>query len=62
MTRLSLGILVTYTIPMKDRGTLSSAEDLIEVYLSANAPQTHVDEHSWDTKILDAEYKPESPR
>jgi hypothetical protein len=31
-----------YTIPMKDRdtGTLSSVEALIEVYMSANEPQT----------------------
>jgi hypothetical protein len=28
----------TDTIPMKDRGTLSSVEALIEVYMSANEP------------------------
>jgi hypothetical protein len=49
----------TDTIPMKDRGTLSS-EALIEVYMSANEPQTLRDEYSRDTKILDAEYKPAS--
>ena len=48
----------TDTIPMKDRGTLATQESLIEVYLSANEPQTLVDEFSRSTKILDAEYKP----
>jgi hypothetical protein len=42
---------------MKDRGTLSSVEALIEVYMIANEPQTLRDEYSWATKILDAEYK-----
>jgi hypothetical protein len=37
--------------------TLSSVEALIEVYMSANEPQTLTDEYSRDTKILDAEYK-----
>jgi hypothetical protein len=46
----------TDTIPMKDRGTLSSVEALIEVYISANEPQTLRDEYSRATKILDAEY------
>jgi hypothetical protein len=52
----------TDTIPLKDRDTctLSSVEVLIEVYMSANEPQTHRDEYSRATKILDAEYKPES--
>jgi hypothetical protein len=52
----------TDTIPMKDRdrGTLSSVEVLIEVYMSANEPQTLRDEYSRPTKILDAEYKPAS--
>jgi hypothetical protein len=52
----------TDTIPMKDRdtSTLSSVEALIEVYMSANEPQTLRDEYSRDTKILDAEYKPAS--
>jgi hypothetical protein len=47
------------TIPMKDRDTctLSSVEALIEVYMSANEPQTPRDEYSRATKILDAEYK-----
>jgi hypothetical protein len=50
----------TDSIPVKDRGTLSSVEALIEVYMSANEPQTLRDEYSWDAKILDAEYKPAS--
>jgi hypothetical protein len=59
MTIRSLGILTLYTIPMKDRDicTLSSVEALIEVYMSANQPQTLRDEYSRATKILDAEYK-----
>jgi hypothetical protein len=49
----------TDTIPMKDRDicTLSSVEALIEVYMSANQPQTLRYEYSQDTKILDANYK-----
>jgi hypothetical protein len=49
----------TDTIPMKDRDTctLSSVESLIEVYMSANEPQTLRDEYSRATKILNAEYK-----
>jgi hypothetical protein len=49
----------TDTIPMKDRDicTLSSVEALIEVFMSANEPQTLRDEYSRLTKILDAEYK-----
>jgi hypothetical protein len=44
---------------MKDRNicTLSSAEALIEVDLSANEQQTLRGEYSRATKILDAEYK-----
>jgi hypothetical protein len=46
---------------MKDRySTLSSIEFLIEVYMSANEPQTLRDEYSCATKILDAEYKQKS--
>jgi hypothetical protein len=60
MTIRSLGILTNHTIPIKDRGTLSSVKALIEVYMSANQPQTFRDEYSRDTKILDAEYKPET--
>jgi hypothetical protein len=47
---------------MKDRdiSTPSSVEALIEVYMSANEPQTLRDEYSQATKILDAEYKPAS--
>jgi hypothetical protein len=37
--------------------TLSSVEVLIEVYKSANEPQTLRNEYSRVTKILDAEYK-----
>jgi hypothetical protein len=58
MTIRSLGI--TDTIPMKDRGTLSSVEDLIQVYMIANEPQTLRYEYFRAIKILDAEYKPES--
>jgi hypothetical protein len=52
----------TDTIPMKDRDScnLSSVEALIEVYMSANEPQTLRDEYSQATRILDTEYKPES--
>jgi hypothetical protein len=50
------------TFSIKDRGTLSSVEALIEVYMSANEPQTLRDEYSWATKILDAEYKQISTR
>jgi hypothetical protein len=48
----------TDTIPMKDRDTcnLSSVEALIEVYMSANEPQTLRDEYYRATNILDAEY------
>jgi hypothetical protein len=62
MTIQSLGILKNHTIPMKDRDTytLSSVEALIEVYMSANEPQTLRDEYSRATKILYAEYKPAS--
>jgi hypothetical protein len=47
---------------MKDRdaSTLSSLEALIEIYMSANEPQTLRNEYSRATKILDAEYKPAS--
>jgi hypothetical protein len=45
---------------MKHRGTLSSVEALIVVYMSANEPQTLRDEYSRATKIRDAEYKPAS--
>jgi hypothetical protein len=47
----------TDNIPMKDRGTLSSDEALIEVYLTANETQTLRDEYSWAIKILDADFK-----
>jgi hypothetical protein len=49
----------TDTIPMKGSDTcnLSSEEALIEVYMSANEPQTHRDEYYRPTKMLDAEYK-----
>jgi hypothetical protein len=44
----------TDTIPMKDRDTctLSSVEVLIEVHMSANEPQTLIDEYSRATEIL----------
>jgi hypothetical protein len=49
----------TDTLPMKyrDTCTLSSAEALVEVYMSVNEAQTLRDEYSRDTKIPDAEYK-----
>jgi hypothetical protein len=56
MTIWSLGILTAYIIPMKDRGTLSSLEALIEVYMIANEPQTLRDEYYQANKILDADY------
>jgi hypothetical protein len=46
------------TIPMKDRVTLNTQEALVEVYFTANEPQTLVSILSCSTKILDAEYKP----
>jgi hypothetical protein len=60
MTIRSFWILKTNTLQMKDRGTLSSVEALIEIYMSANKPQTLRDEYSQATKILDADYKPAS--
>jgi hypothetical protein len=52
----------TDTIPMKNRDacTLSSVETLIEVYMSANEPQTLRNEYSPAIKILDTDYKPAS--
>jgi hypothetical protein len=49
-----------YSIKRQRYSTLSSVEALIEVYMSANEPQTLRDEYSQATKILDAEYKPAS--
>jgi hypothetical protein len=50
----------TDNIPMKDGDTAlyHQVEALIEVYVSANEPQTLRHEYSWATKILVAEYKP----
>jgi hypothetical protein len=45
------------TNSMKDKGTLSSVEALIEVYMSANDPQTLRDEYFRATNILYEEYK-----
>jgi hypothetical protein len=42
---------------MKDRGTLSLIEALIEIYMSANEPQTLRDEYSWASKVFDADCK-----
>jgi hypothetical protein len=52
----------TDTIPMKDRDTctLSSVEVLIEVYMSANEPQTLRDEYYRAIKFLDVDYHPAS--
>jgi hypothetical protein len=41
---------------MKDRGTLTSMESLIEVYMNANEPQKPRYDYSWATEILDADY------
>ena len=48
----------TDAIPMKDRGSLNSQKVITEIYLTADEPQSLVDEFSRSTKILDAEYKP----
>jgi hypothetical protein len=45
-------------IPMKDRGSLNSQKAITEIYLTANEPESLVNEFSRSTKILDAEYKP----
>jgi hypothetical protein len=48
----------TDTIPIKDRGMLNTQDTLVEVYLTANEPQTLVNKFSCPTKTLNAEYKP----
>jgi hypothetical protein len=60
MTIRSLGILTTDNLPMKERdtSTLSSVEAMIEVYMSANEPQTLRGEYAQGTKTIDSEYKP----
>jgi hypothetical protein len=45
----------TDTIPMKDRGSLNSQKSITEIYLTANEPQSLLDELSRSTKILDVE-------
>jgi hypothetical protein len=45
----------TDTIPMKDRGSLNSQKVITEIYLTANEPQSLLNEFSRSTKILDAE-------
>jgi hypothetical protein len=45
----------TDTIRMKDGGTLNTQDSQVEVYLTANEPQTLKSELSCSTKILDAE-------
>jgi hypothetical protein len=52
-----LGIIMSFNDQDRDACSLSSVEALIEVYMSANEPQTFRDEYSRATKILDAEYK-----
>jgi len=47
----------TDTIPMKDRGSLNTQKAITEIYLTANEPQSLMNEFSRSTKILDAEYK-----
>jgi hypothetical protein len=46
------------TIPMKDRGMLNTQEALVEVYLTANEPQTLISKLSCYTNILNAECRP----
>jgi hypothetical protein len=48
----------TDTIPMKDRGSLNTQKAINKIYLTANEPQSLMNEYSRSTKILDAEYKP----
>jgi hypothetical protein len=48
----------TETIPMKERGSPNSQKVITEIYLTANEPQSLLNEFSCSTKILDAEYKP----
>jgi hypothetical protein len=43
---------------MKDRGSLNPHKVITEIYLTANEPQSLLNEFSLSTKILDAEYKP----
>jgi hypothetical protein len=48
----------TDTIPIKERGSLNSQKVITEINLTANEPQSLLNEFSRSTKILDAEYKP----
>jgi hypothetical protein len=48
---------IHYSNERQRHSTLSSVENLIDVYMIANEPQTLRDEYSRDTKILDADYK-----
>jgi hypothetical protein len=45
----------TDTIPIKDRGSLNSQKVITEIYLTANEPQSLLNEFSCSTKILDTE-------
>jgi hypothetical protein len=49
-----------YYVLLQRYSTLSSVEALIEVYMSANEPQTLRDEYYQATIILDDEHKPAS--
>jgi hypothetical protein len=49
-----------YSTERRRYSILSSVEALIEVYMTANEPKMLRDEYSLATKILDADYKPES--
>jgi hypothetical protein len=49
-----------YSNKRQRHNNLSSVDALIEVYMSANEPQTLRNEYYWYTKTLKAEYKPAS--
>jgi hypothetical protein len=43
---------------MKDKGSLNFQKSITEIYLTANEPQSLMNELSRSTNIPDAEYKP----
>jgi hypothetical protein len=53
----TVGILTLFQCKTERYSTLSSSEALLEVYLSANAPQMLRDEYSRAIKTLDAVYQ-----
>jgi hypothetical protein len=44
-------------VPIKERGTISALDALIEIHLNANEPKTTTSECYCPTKVLDADYK-----